>query len=161
MLRNPSMDRNCSACAHFERSFVSSPQVRGTSGAQPPVLLPACAGPLLVSACGRPASCHPRKCGEHPVRSHRSYSQLVLGPSWSVHAADQLRAIPANAGNIRCVATGPTPSLCWAPPDRCVRPASFVSSPQLRGTSGAQPPVQLRPRCDHRRHRPNAHPCTA
>ena len=137
---------------HRQACPGSSPQVRGTSHHGGGVwvrhgLIPAGAGNIIdAQANAGKVRAHPRRCGEHTVRcpksiSPRGSSPQVRGTLLILEAGHQdLRLIPAGAGNMRAVA-GAAP-VVWAHPRRCGehRPEPLPgapepgSSPQVRGT---------------------------
>ena len=112
----------------------SSPRVRGT-----------CSGRRW--SC-RPGSVHPRGCGEHrghgPCQPNRCGSSPRVRGTF-VHAAvaaDQLRFIPAGAGNICCISSllcvgAVHPRGCGEHKPKMTRTLDrHGSSPRVRGTLG-------------------------
>ena len=130
--------------------------MRGTLPPQPDAdaevgLIPAGAGNTQAATAGvDPRAAHPRRCGEHG--DHRGEGAGDLGSSPQVRGTllqgggrlGDVGLIPAGAGNTP--SRGATRSPRWAHPRRCgehpcpakPRPATDGSSPQVRGTLGAE-----------------------
>ena len=145
------------SCSSANVSSGSSPRVRGTGRLvldvdAPPRFIPACAGnSATIDAGTRPASVHPRVCGEQlPVRcvicwidgsSPRVRGTAHLGQEQKEH----LRFIPACAGNSSSFAAALSycsvhPRVCG---EQCASRSALVesvgSSPRVRGTAFNRP----------------------
>ena len=101
------------ACSASATACGSSPRVRGTRAPNAPHripqrFIPAGAGntPKQIG-CAPDRAVHPRGCGEHPTQrrasaNRRGSSPRVRGTPVRIHVVgDQLRFIPAGAGNTR------------------------------------------------------------